>query len=168
MTVGTLKHRVPPELGHALDGRWQIHHAGTQQHATHHEGLAPHPDLEGPAGAADVFDTLVTQLDGGIGQELLAAHRAKLIGRCAITGDEVVDVFGPRIAARPPITQQHPLARAAQGKGGREPGGAAADDEHIMDHGTLLHRSWAGADPAWNQERRQGGRGGQPAATGQA
>ena len=63
--------------------------------------------------------------------QLLTGLASKVCRRDAVTADEVVHVTGRRVAARPAVGNQHPLARAPERQGRLEPSRPAADDQHV-------------------------------------
>ena len=82
----------------------------------------------------DRGDADVAALDVRVGLQLLVGDPAKLVRRGAVAGDEGVDLFGPGVARRAGVAQQHALAPAAEHEGGAQPRRAAADDEDVVGH----------------------------------
>jgi hypothetical protein len=132
VAVRALVDRAPPQLAAAVDRQHVVDHAGAQQHAARGDRLARRQrHAERAAAARDRRHADVAHVDVRVARELLAPGAAKLVRRRAVAGDEVVDVLGGGVAARPGVAQQDALAGARERQRGGQPAGATADDHDV-------------------------------------
>ena len=143
VTVGTVEHARPPQLGHAFDIREAVPHAVCeQQPAAGDTASIPEIQLEPTVGkAAGGARRNGAELDRRIRHELLTAEPSQVRRRGAVTREKPVHLLGHGVGRRIGIEDEHPPPHPSQHERRAQARRARPHNEDIewlLDHRRLL------------------------------
>jgi hypothetical protein len=129
-------HRDAVQLPESWLGRQLVDDAGREQHLARGDARAVGQRRdEAAVGPHGVHHGDVAHGDGLVRHELLAADAPQLRRRQAVAREEAVHRRRRGVARMPRVAQQHATPASPQHERGRQPRGAAADDEHLDGRG---------------------------------